>query len=765
MQVAAVLGIVFSVILMRYISTLSPNIAGGDSGELVAEGCVFGTPHPPGYPLFMVLTNALSLIHESYNEFNVAYLCNMSSAVLTAAAAILIALVVKTFTNSHIPSMIFAAGMFAFSPLIWQYAVTAEVFPLNTFFASLLLFTTIQFASSKKLHLVIVGAFLCGLALCNQHTAVLFEVPLILYITFLIRRVLYEKPVYLLYLGVAFFAGLIPYGILPYVAHTKPNSGSWGDVSSLDGFLHHFLRKDYGTFQLFSGNRGDTDIEGFVERTEAYLDDIQFTQGLYIIPCLVLIALGGCLVDYSALLSSYRAAAKVSHPTGSKFDSTNSAVSSTPTKGKAKPKHNFVYDSKTARAAPASTPQKETGSTDTSVSAVTTIVASGLSSSSSPLISSTEVAFTLPWLLPLTQLFYFGVFHSLSNLPLSNKLLYGVHQRFWMQPNLITFAYGGIGFYYFVRLLEYLCSCVCGNSSSGSFSVNNSKSKESVKDSKQRNKQEEDAKDSNNTGAALSLWHLIQVLVAVALVYLQHQSQLFRSNQSEGDHFNRYARALLSPLPINSILIINYDQQWTSVRYLQNCEGFRTDVTTINLSMMSYEWFQEKQKLLTAQQGIKFPGDRYGRQSGKAVSKTRHRLIDQLMGVPAPADHYVTMYTISDFVQANIHDRNVFIGGKLSYPDDRLTEEFDSVPFGLVTEFISRSAVKFGHKNIIPTSLQYVQRTLISWRKVFEMLPELPYLDKYDEETWEWTIGRDWKDRLNGEWNMRGVCVCSVCVW
>jgi len=716
MKVAAVLIVIFAVILTRYISTLSLNIAGGDSGELVAEGCVFGTPHPPGYPLFMVLTNALSLLHETYNDFNVAYLCNMSSAVLTAAASVLVALIVKQFTNGHIPSMVFASGMFAFSPLIWQYAITAEVFPLNTFFAALLLFTTIQFASSKRLSLVILGAFLCGLALCNQHTAILFEVPLIVYIIFLIRRVLYEKPVYVLYLGAAFFAGIAPYAILPYAAHTKPNHGSWGDVSSIDGFLHHFLRKDYGTFQLFSGNKGDTDIEGFAERTEAYIDDMLFTQGLYCIPVLVAVALLGCLVDYWSLMVAKRS------------DSGSSQTSTTPSKGKGggKGKQNLNKPSpKVASPAPTE--------------------ASNEHPASSPeLISSTEVALTLPFLLPLTQAFYFGVFHSLSNLPLSNKLLYGVHQRFWMQPNLITFAYGGVGFYYMARFIEYLC----GSSSSSSSSSSAAAAAISKSESK-GNKQRDQGKGGGN-GAIVSLWHLIQMIVAVAIVFLQHQNWLFISDQSEGDHFNRYARALLGPLPKDSILIINYDQQWTSVRYLQNCEGFRTDVTTINLSMMSYEWFQEKQKLL-AEKGINFPGDRYGRQSGKAVSKTRHGIVDKLMGVPAPEDHYVTMYTLSDFVQANIHDHNVYIGGKLSFPDERLTEEFDSVPYGLVTEFISRSGAKFGHKNAIPTSLQYAQTTIVTWRKVVDTLPVLPFLDKYSEETWEWTIGRDWKDRLNGK--------------
>lgn len=40
-----------------YLSTLYPSIAGGDSGELVAESCHLGVSHPPGYPLFNMIVH------------------------------------------------------------------------------------------------------------------------------------------------------------------------------------------------------------------------------------------------------------------------------------------------------------------------------------------------------------------------------------------------------------------------------------------------------------------------------------------------------------------------------------------------------------------------------------------------------------------------------------------------------------------------------------------------------------------------------------
>ena len=83
----------------------------------------------------------------------------------------------------------------------------------------------------------------------------------------------------------------------------------------------------------------------------------------------------------------------------------------------------------------------------------------------------------------------------------------------------------------------------------------------------------------------------ITTMMLVALVLFSYQRGIAKSDHSQNLFLRNYATSILKTLPSDSLLFINYDQQWTSIRYMQECEGLRTDVTSINLSMMSYGWW------------------------------------------------------------------------------------------------------------------------------------------------------------------------------
>src|SRR5262249_41826818 len=168
---------------------------------------------------------------------------NLLSAVCDAAAASLLFAAVRIWTGSAPPGVLSGLG-FAFSPLVWRYAIQAEVFALNNLFAAALVLVSVLLAApSPRPAVAIAGAFVLGLGLSNHHTPVLFGVP---FLGYLLHRSRPLTPKKLAVLALALAAGGLPYLYLPFAA-ARAAPVSWGDAASLGGFLDHVLRREYGT--------------------------------------------------------------------------------------------------------------------------------------------------------------------------------------------------------------------------------------------------------------------------------------------------------------------------------------------------------------------------------------------------------------------------------------------------------------------------------------------------------------------------------------
>lgn len=110
-----------------YGATLAPTVGAGDSGELILAADSLSIPHPPGYPVWLLLARAAALIPIGA----VAWRINVLSAALSAAAVglfYLLALRVGIRRNAAA----LATAFFGASTLVWRSAVEAEVYPLAT---------------------------------------------------------------------------------------------------------------------------------------------------------------------------------------------------------------------------------------------------------------------------------------------------------------------------------------------------------------------------------------------------------------------------------------------------------------------------------------------------------------------------------------------------------------------------------------------------------------------------------------------------------
>ncbi len=184
----------FFVSLTVYALTLQPTVGLEDSGELVVASDYLGVPHPPGYPIWSLLTWFFQWIFHGvtfHGHPNPAWAVNLFSAVAGAASCGVLALLISRSGMDMLRSLRkvsntlgenteslfcaaagFAGGLlFAFGQGMWSQSVIAEVYSLNIFFQSLLLLFLYRWMSKpEQSHWLILSAFTFGLGITNHQT-------------------------------------------------------------------------------------------------------------------------------------------------------------------------------------------------------------------------------------------------------------------------------------------------------------------------------------------------------------------------------------------------------------------------------------------------------------------------------------------------------------------------------------------------------------------------------------------------------------------
>ena len=256
--------VVFGVSLFIYTLTVCPSAPPGDSSEMISSAYTLGVPHPPGmflcrfavalicsfvgYPLITLIGKLFSIIIPVRS---IAWRINYLSSVCDAAAAAIMFHLLTRMLHSTSAGLI-GAMLFAFTPLMWTYALVAEVFSLNNLLVVGLLYLTIMFVCTEDVRYAQWGATVMGLGLCNQHTITMYIIPLFPFIAWYGRRVLFASPWVLPRVFLWGLAGLTR----TCIAHrcVPSHRQHMGDHRTLRGVLKHFLREEYGTFQLASNH-------------------------------------------------------------------------------------------------------------------------------------------------------------------------------------------------------------------------------------------------------------------------------------------------------------------------------------------------------------------------------------------------------------------------------------------------------------------------------------------------------------------------------
>ncbi len=199
---AVTAAVVFAVMMIVYLLTVSPTISFWDSSEFVACSYIMGIPHPPGAPLLSLVGRVMMIV--PFFDFrgtgfeSIAYRINLL-AVLTGALTVLLTylITVKLITRlspftgrmSRDVPVIFSAAITAFlvgfSHQFWGNAVEIETYMPSLFVSLLTVWLVLRWDDARdetsRFRYLILAAYLMGLGI-GIHLYVLLMVPTLLFI-------------------------------------------------------------------------------------------------------------------------------------------------------------------------------------------------------------------------------------------------------------------------------------------------------------------------------------------------------------------------------------------------------------------------------------------------------------------------------------------------------------------------------------------------------------------------------------------------------
>lgn len=242
-----VLGVSFFVALaVLYVVRLPTTVQFGDTAELVMAAVGRFNAHPPGYPLWVWFQEAFISAVPVSTEY---WRASFASALFSLAAYVLLWL--------HLKRGALAFGLvatLAFSRVVWRYSLLPDVFSLHVLFSAIVLYLYFQEGRKRWHGPALVFSFCLAF---SHHLTIVFLTPVVWHVMWRDRKNAW--------IWIGLVAGsLVSAALYLSMQIRNPESlYSWGEITSFRAVVDHFLRKDYGTFQLVGTNEEGSLLANF----------------------------------------------------------------------------------------------------------------------------------------------------------------------------------------------------------------------------------------------------------------------------------------------------------------------------------------------------------------------------------------------------------------------------------------------------------------------------------------------------------------------
>jgi hypothetical protein len=178
--------VIAAIAMGLYIATLQPDFGGPeDTPKFQLVGYVLGTPHPPGYPLYVMLSH---LFVTMVRIGTIAYRANLFSAVMAALACGLTYLLARQIRSTRWPAACAALALGA-GTSFWRNAVFAEVYSLAAVMAALTIVLLLHWGARGGTARLLAAVAAIGLG-CGNHLTIAGLAPVCVgYVLWRDRRV------------------------------------------------------------------------------------------------------------------------------------------------------------------------------------------------------------------------------------------------------------------------------------------------------------------------------------------------------------------------------------------------------------------------------------------------------------------------------------------------------------------------------------------------------------------------------------------------
>ncbi|MDX1372654.1 MAG: DUF2723 domain-containing protein, partial [Nitrososphaeraceae archaeon] len=225
------------VVFLVYVWSAPRTVVLEDDGLFILAAYFNGIAHPPGYPLYTLLSHLATYLPFGSIAFRVhifsAFLGALSCGALWWLSRLIMPGKLFAYTASFV---------YGFSNIFWSQAIVAEVYTLNVLLFLLILILCLNYKVAQSRSILFSTAFVYGLALSNHWPLIILSTPLLLCITWSARNHFIKNlPATILFIVL----GLIPYLWMVIRSQMDPVISFYGSINNLQDLLFIISRKGY----------------------------------------------------------------------------------------------------------------------------------------------------------------------------------------------------------------------------------------------------------------------------------------------------------------------------------------------------------------------------------------------------------------------------------------------------------------------------------------------------------------------------------------